>query len=149
MKLMDKAQNDMSNALQAQKEQLEDAMQDMSWPKEWDLDEEGRPTGGLLIPLSPTSDEYWHVFERLRAPSNPAHQTATSGKEGLADAWISSISRIQNTSLYTYYHFQRDRMLMAMTGIEQAQVGSGGNWREGSDLAEKAVWHGTIPPAFS
>ena len=41
MKLMDKAQKDMSTALQAQKHQLEDAMQEMSWPEEWDLDVDG------------------------------------------------------------------------------------------------------------
>ena len=57
-------------------------------------------------------------------------------------AWLSSVSRIQNTALYTYYHFQRDRMLMSMSGVEQARV-NGGDWRENSDPSERVVWHGT------
>ena len=102
----------------------------------------GHPSAGLLVPVPPTSDEYWEVFDRLRAPSDSTYQTPDSKKEGLDDAWISSVSRIQNTSLYTYYHFQRDRMLMSMSGMEQANV-NGGNWRENNDPSEKVVWHGT------
>ena len=45
----------------------------------------GHPSAGLLVPVPPTSDEYWQVFERLRAPSDPSHQTPGSNKGGLND----------------------------------------------------------------
>uniref|UniRef100_A0A7S2I1X7 Poly [ADP-ribose] polymerase n=1 Tax=Helicotheca tamesis TaxID=374047 RepID=A0A7S2I1X7_9STRA len=65
-----------------------------------------------LVEVTPEDDQYWSVQNKL--------------KETMDDAWISKIWRVQNTSLWTYYSFHKDRLT-----------------RIGIDHNERHVWHGT------
>ena len=66
----------------------------------------------ILVEVAPEDGQYWAVSDRLRATMSDAH--------------ISKLWRVQNTSLWTYYSFHKDRL--SMIGI---------------DHNEKSVWHGT------
>lgn len=69
-------------------------------------------TDKTLVELLPNESEYWDIFEKLRLD--------------MPDAHISKVWRVQNTSLWTYYSFHKDRF--ASMGI---------------DAQERSVWHGT------
>jgi type II secretory pathway pseudopilin PulG len=73
----------------------------------------------ILVEVPPDEDQYWQVAARL--------------KETMADAHISKLWRIQNTSLWTYYSFHKDRL--SMNKIKHN---------------ERSVWHGTssLDPAI-
>ena len=45
-----------------------------SFPAHWEFEDSGKqiPKEGLLE-VPPTSDEYWRVFEQLRAPTEPVN----------------------------------------------------------------------------
>ena len=66
----------------------------------------------MLNEILQSDDEYWTMHEKM--------------KETMEDAWISKLWRVQNQSLWTYYSFHKDRILM-----------------NGDDPQEKQVWHGT------
>ena len=73
----------------------------------------------ILVEVDPTDDQYWQVSDRLQATMSDAH--------------ISKLWRVQNTSLWTYYSFHRDRLEM-----------------HGVVPNERSVWHGTssLDPAI-
>jgi hypothetical protein len=72
-----------------------------------------------LVPVPAEDDQYWTIDARLKAT--------------MPDAHISKLWRVQNTSLWTYYSFHRDRLTM-------------------HDIShnERSVWHGTsgLDPAI-
>lgn len=65
-----------------------------------------------LVAVLPEDDEYWIINDRL--------------KETMKDAHISKVWRVQNTSLWTYYSFHKDRL--SINSISHN---------------ERSVWHGT------
>jgi len=65
-----------------------------------------------LVPISPEDEEYWSVFTKMR--------------ETLPNVHISSLWRVQNSSLWSYYSFHKDR-------LEMNNIPSN----------ERRVWHGT------
>jgi hypothetical protein len=65
-----------------------------------------------LVAVLPEDDEYWTINDRLKETMNDAH--------------ISKVWRVQNTSLWTYYSFHRDRL--SINNISHN---------------ERSVWHGT------
>jgi hypothetical protein len=66
----------------------------------------------ILVEVPPDEDQYWQVAIRLQ--------------ETMTDAHVSKLWRIQNTSLWTYYSFHKDRL--SMNKIKHN---------------ERSVWHGT------
>jgi len=69
-------------------------------------------TLSTTVEVSPEDEQYWAVLDRMR--------------ESMDDAFISKLWRIQNTSLWSYYSFHKDRLLT-----------------HGIDHGERGVWHGT------
>jgi len=65
-----------------------------------------------LVTVAPDDEQYWMVADRLR--------------KTMPDAHISKLWRVQNTSLWAYYSFHKDRF--TMNEIEEN---------------ERSVWHGT------
>jgi hypothetical protein len=65
-----------------------------------------------LVAVPPEDGEYWTIDARLKAT--------------MPDAHISKLWRVQNTSLWTYYSFHRDRLTMHNISHN-----------------ERSVWHGT------
>lgn len=65
-----------------------------------------------LVGVTPDDEQYWAVADRLR--------------KTMPDAHISSLWRVQNTSLWSYYSFHKDRLKMHEI-----------------DENERTVWHGT------
>ena len=72
-----------------------------------------------LVPVPIDSAEYWEVHDKLRKTPTPnplpQPQIDTQGdgsvdRNGMQDAWISSLHRVQNPQLYTYFDFQRRRL---------------------------------------
>ena len=75
--------------------------------------------GLVAVPIN--SAEYWEVHDQLRKTPTPnplpQPQIDTQGDDsvdriGMQDAWISSLHRVQNPQLYTYFDFQRHRSPM-------------------------------------
>ena len=73
--------------------------------------------GLVAVPIN--SAEYWEVHDQLRKTPTPnplpQPQIDTQGddsvdRNGMQDAWISSLHRVQNPQLYTYFDFQRRRL---------------------------------------
>ena len=73
--------------------------------------------GLVAVPIN--SAEYWEVHDQLRKTPTPnplpQDQIDTQGddsvdRNGMQDAWISSLHRVQNPQLYTYFDFQRRRL---------------------------------------
>mmetsp|Transcript_18850 Transcript_18850/g.27339 ORF Transcript_18850/g.27339 Transcript_18850/m.27339 type:complete len:908 (+) Transcript_18850:1-2724(+) len=69
-------------------------------------------SGETLVEVTPDDDQYWSIHNKL--------------KETMSNAWISKVWRVQNTSLWTYYSFHKDRLTMIDI-----------------DHNERHVWHGT------
>lgn len=76
-------------------------------PATWSND-----TLDTLVPVPPEDEQYWAVLEKLR--------------ETMPDGHISKLWRVQNSSLWSYYSFHKDR-------LESNDVPSN----------ERRVWHGT------
>ena len=53
-------------------------------------------------------EEYWTVLSWLRAPSQCAGYDAP-----IEDAYLASLHRVQNPSLYTFFRFHHQRLEMA------------------------------------
>uniref|UniRef100_A0A6V2BF44 WWE domain-containing protein n=1 Tax=Ditylum brightwellii TaxID=49249 RepID=A0A6V2BF44_9STRA len=66
----------------------------------------------ILVEVTHESDQFWSIHDKLR--------------ETMDDAWISKIWHVQNSSLWTYYSFQKSKLTMA-----------------GINHNERHVWHGT------
>ena len=129
-----------------------------SFPAHWEFEDSGKqiPKEGLLE-VPPTSDEYWRGFEQLRAPTEPVNGRPGPGEPNafrrsqcvfcsslrsgyserpgvcwttvMGDAWISRLQRIQNTSLFSFFDFQRRRLESVATATgssHQLQVTSSG-----------------------
>ena len=71
----------------------------------------------MAVPIN--SAEYWEVHDQLRKTPTPnplpQPQIDTQGDDsvdrvGMQQAWISSLKRVQNPHLYTYFDFQRRRL---------------------------------------
>jgi len=76
-------------------------------PKTWTASDK------TLVELSPKiDDEYWNIFDKLR--------------QDMPDAYISKLWRVQNSSLWTYYSFHKDRFSSMKVSKK-----------------EQSVWHGT------
>jgi len=82
-------------------------------PETWTASDE------ILIEVMPKDSQYWDVFEKLR--------------QDMPDVYISKLWRVQNSSLWTYYSFHKDRF-SSMKVKEN----------------ERSVWHGTsdLDPAI-
>ena len=65
-----------------------------------------------LVEVPPDDEQYWSVLERMRST--------------MPDVYISKLWRVQNTSLWTYYSFHKERLSMH-------KITHG----------ERSVWHGT------
>ena len=134
------ARENLENALEEQKAEMEKAMAAMEYPDEWvrrdgrdgrDLaprgewltDEDGTPRAPPviegLVPVPIESREYWDVHHKLRKrpADNPLPQSQVDqqgpdsvDRTGMQDAWISTLHRVQNPQLYTYFDFQRRRL---------------------------------------
>ena len=133
-RLIAEARDNLEAALEDQKAEMEKAIRDMEFPDnwardraaprdEWTKDEHGNPleppvVEGLVdVPI--TSAEYWDVHAKLRKTPEqnplPQSQIDTQGDDsvdrvGMQQAWISSLKRVQNPHLYTYFDFQRRRL---------------------------------------
>ena len=134
------ARENLETALEEQKAEMEKAMAAMEYPEEWvrrdgrdgrDLaprgewlkDEDGNPRAPPviegLVPVPIESPEYWEVHDKLRKQpaDNPLPQGQvdqlgpdSSDRTGMQDAWISTLHRVQNPQLYTYFDFQHRRL---------------------------------------
>lgn len=69
-------------------------------------------TDEILVSVNPDDEQYWTVLQRMRETMNDVH--------------ISKLWRVQNTSLWSYYSFHKDRL-------------------EGNGIPhnERRVWHGS------
>lgn len=85
---------------------IEERAKNQEVPKTWSNDLH------TLVEVQPEDDQYWDVLDRMR--------------ETMPDVHISHLWRIQNTSLWTYYSFHKERL-------------------EAHEIApnEVSVWHGT------
>lgn len=115
--MIDSELNDLSAQVEAAKEKQASLIRKRAelqgTPDTWtDSDQ-------TLVEVSPTDDQYWQVADRLQ--------------ETMSDAHISKLWRVQNTSLWTYYSFHRDRLET-----------------HGVNPRERSVWHGTssLDPAI-
>jgi ABC-type branched-subunit amino acid transport system substrate-binding protein len=86
-------------------------LQDM--PSKWS------DSKAVIVNVSPQDEQYWSVLKELQ--------------DNMPDAHISSLWRVQNMSLWTYYCFHKERLAMNNTPHN-----------------EKSVWHGTsnVDPAI-
>jgi hypothetical protein len=106
------------------------------WPSEWEMQADAGGSGQCvpkegLVKVTPAEDEYWNVFDQLRAPTE-------CGWGQMDDSWISSLHRIQNSHLHTFYEFRRKQLWSTVGGSESLVKTS-----TGSRLQEERVWHGT------
>jgi|EP01046_Picozoa_sp_COSAG06_P009883 hypothetical protein len=127
------AEDTMAKALAAQAASLEIEKQNMNYPKEWkmdpdkkvEIDDDDAPNGKRtvqlpvddLVRVDQTDPEYWEVYDELKRAPNPEFAKAcpktgkSSDTRGMHDAWITSLHRIQNTDLFTYFESQKKRLI--------------------------------------
>ena len=93
------------------------------YPAEWSM-QPITNTGGQpvcapvdgLVDVPPTEQEYWDVLEALRAPSGNGRYDAP-----MTDAFLVSLQRVQNPTLYTYFNFQKTRLEMGTANLYPVQ----------------------------
>jgi hypothetical protein len=128
------AEKQHEEALKAQKRALELKKKDLTYPDTWKMirkspalppmPDEGKNS---LIDVEPHTEEYWNVYDLLTKKPDASCATAGSDRNGLHDAWITKLQRIQNTSLFVYNDFQRSR-LAGQANIKKDQVKSVQGW---------------------
>ena len=128
------AEKEHQEALEAQRKALEEKKKKLHFPPEWEIDEgDGKPFEGL-VEVAMESSEYWDVHERLTKPPDTAFQTPNSDHKGMHDAWITKLFRIQNTDLYTYNDFQKQRLKKSASASGLDDKG---------EARQTVGWHGT------
>lgn len=110
MKLIDNELIDIGDQVETAKRRQASLMQKRSElqekPETWSNSDK------ILVEVPPDEEQYWEVAARMQ--------------KTMPDAHITKLWRIQNTSLWTYYSFHKDRL--SMNGIKHN---------------ERSVWHGT------
>ena len=93
------------------------------YPAEWSMqpitNTGGQPVCAAvdgLVDVPPTEKEYWDVLEALRAPSGNGRYDAP-----MTDAFLVSLQRVQNPTLYTYFNFQKTRLEMGTANLYPVQ----------------------------
>eukprot|EP01043_Picozoa_sp_COSAG02_P078702 COSAG02_NODE_17852_length_976_cov_1.118586_2_plen_170_part_00 len=149
-----------SQALEMQRKSMELEMQNMTYPKEWTLDPKnsvaidddtapgGKKTVMLpvdgLVEVFQSDPDYWAVYAELTRPPNAEFARrcpktgASSDTQGMQDAWITKLYRIQNADLYTYFHSQKEKLIQTNgDGVAPKAFTSEGM------MKEVLGWHGT------
>ena len=163
-----RAQETMAAALEAQAASMELEKQNISYPEEWELDprnaveldDDTAPNGKRIVQLPKdglirvheSEAEFWDVYEYLtRAPNAEFARVdpktnRSSNPQGMRDAWITELHRIQNPDLYTYFESQKKRLQKSNGPVPR----SGGPapkapnaFGQDGKIKEVLGWHGT------
>lgn len=134
------AQEEHERALEHQRKALEFKKAALTahaeYPLAWRLQTSTRQPVEGLVEVEPDTWEFWSILEKLRQVPDPALARGNSS-QGLNDAWITKLERVQNPDLYAYHHFQRERAGKTfVTNANTSKIKKASN-------SETEAWHGT------
>lgn len=150
------SERSMKKALDEQNQMHELQKKHMVFPVNWHIASEEKievdgkevtvriPDEGL-VDVSPTTAEYWDVYDRLTAKPNPDFARPgpktglMSDLDGLSDTWITKLERIQNSDLYTWHDSVKQKL---KTSSESANV-EADTLDDQGQVKEVLGWHGT------
>lgn len=134
------AQEEQERALEHQRKALESKKADLTahaeYPQTWRLQTSTRQPVEGLVEVEPDTREFWSVLKKLRHAPDPAIARGNSNRQGLTDAWITKLERVQNPDLYAYHLFQRER-------VGKSVVTHANTSKIKARKRQAEAWHGT------